>query len=426
MNKNKKQLIAALVFLLIAGVAFFAVSRTPERPYIFENAPVESITLFNSLTGESATYFDKTDAPEIKALMSHLAKLRQGRKIPQPAPGSTELSIRVVYQDGRTVKCGNDSFSSEGKTYQVLVTSEAANRPALSAWSWEAMWEAYCPKATWDHGFDDDYVLSTMYTIQADSIRNPDDLGENVTAQALADALKIAALNPLTEEEAAAFRAGKADLYCWWIWSVYLEGGPDSFAPDDARLLISCGFPQNIVIVELRKSEQSGTVIVKDPALYQLVRHSNDYEETIDVAAYQQYCEILEPQMETTFEAMNRNGEYSGYILTRFAKAYTYDAPDGRGSVELYYFDYALLLEDAECFTSYAGGMYLDSAERIQGFNGGGMLAVCLQNGSTIYTEFMGNDFWFDGKNIEHSEVRKHVDTRLADLLDCALQANQK
>ena len=138
---NKKQLSAALVFLLIAGVAFFAVSRTPERPYIFEDAPVECITLFNSLTGESVTYFDKTDAPEIKALMSHLTKLRQGRKIPQPPPGSTELSICVTYQDGRTVNCGNDSFSSGGKIYQVLVTSDAASSP-LSVWSWESLWES--------------------------------------------------------------------------------------------------------------------------------------------------------------------------------------------------------------------------------------------------------------------------------------------
>jgi len=67
--------------------------------------------------------------------------------------------------------------------------------------------------------------------------------------------------------------------------------------------------------------------------------------------------------------------------------------------------------------------MYLDSAERIQGFNGGGMLAVCLQNGNMIYTEFMGNDFWFDSKNNERSEVREAVDGRLDELLHCALQA---
>lgn len=125
-------------------MAFFTVSRTPERPYIFENAPVESITLFNSLTGESVTYFDKTDAPEIEEIMSMLTMLRQGRSIPWPAPESTELSICVTYQDERTVSSGNDSFTSDGKTYQVLVTPEAFDhRLALTAWSWEAMWEKY-------------------------------------------------------------------------------------------------------------------------------------------------------------------------------------------------------------------------------------------------------------------------------------------
>ena len=167
--ENRQAKAAAVFAVLALTILVCAVSFTGNRdvknPHIFENAPVESITLFNSLTGESVTYFDKTDAPEIKALMSHLAKLRQGRKIPQPPPGSTELSICVTYQDGRTVKCGNDSFSSDGKTYQVLVTSEAANRPALSAWSWEAMWEWWGVQAVRDGWRDKpSTVLDTLLT----------------------------------------------------------------------------------------------------------------------------------------------------------------------------------------------------------------------------------------------------------------------
>lgn len=233
-------------------------------------------------------------------------------------------------------------------------------------------------------------VLSYMKTVSAADFKAPKEYG-NVSDQALADALNGAVQHLMSGNQVPA-----PFIDQWAIRWIFLEGEPAGVTNEDLYLRVSCGLTENVVKVTAHKERQENASYFEDAELYQLVRHSKDYEEIIDADAYERFKPILEKQMDDTFTYMSDNpGKFTGYELTRFHRILEFEN-DGDGSVvELYDFDYALLTDSLET-VGWFDGMYLDGDLRVQGFNGGGQFAVKYQGGEVASTAFMGNDFIYD------------------------------
>jgi hypothetical protein len=121
--------------------------------------------------------------------------------------------------------------------------------------------------------------------------------------------------------------------------------------------------------------------------------------------------------MNKTYAAMSGNaGNFTGCQLTRFALAWSYDNQSDESRVELYDFGYALLTDDPTT-VCWAGGMYLDSKLRVQGFNGGGQFAVKYKGEKIVSTVFMGNDFYYSPV---HANDAQWAMERLNSALDLA------
>lgn len=230
-------------------------------------------------------------------------------------------------------------------------------------------------------------VIEAMKSVQAADFKNPDEFG-NITAQQLAAALNRAALSP-------ADSVPEPFVDQWNIYWAYLEG--EGTSNKDLHFRIFCGLEENIVSVSLRKGQDSDSAYFEDETLYELIRHKQDYEEIVDTDAYNRFESILKQQMNSTYAIMKEENPdiLLGYELTRFNKVLSF-VDEGTGdTVELYDFDYALLTDAPENIC-WAGGMYLDSKLRVQGFNGGGQFAVKYRSGNPVATFFMGNDFIYD------------------------------
>lgn len=233
-------------------------------------------------------------------------------------------------------------------------------------------------------------VLSYMKAVSATDFKEPKEYG-NVSDQVLADALNGAVQHLMSGDQVPA-----PFIDQWEIRWIFLEGEPSGVTNEDLYLRVSCGLAENVVKVTAHKGRQENSSYFEDAVLYQLVRHSKDYEEIIDADAYERFKPILEKQMDDTFTYMSDNpGKFTGYELTRFHQILEFEN-DGDGSVvELYDFDYAILADSPETI-GWFDGMYLDGDLRVQGFNGGGQFAVKYQGGEVASTAFMGNDFIYD------------------------------
>ncbi|MGE4485411.1 MAG: hypothetical protein AB7C97_09925 [Oscillospiraceae bacterium] len=246
-------------------------------------------------------------------------------------------------------------------------------------------------------------VVTAMRNVKANDFTNSDYYG-NVTADELSQALNAAAANQIgaADEVSAGYLEG---VYPYWsIEDAYIEGGPDSWSSTDLHFRIDCGLTENTVEVSIRKDNRRDTAYFEDAALYQLVRHHGDYDEVVDEPAYEKFKDTLVPQMDKVYAMMSdKPGSFTGYQLTRFALAWSYDNQSDGSKVELYYFNYALLTDDPTA-VGWAGGMYLDSKLRVQGFNGGGQFAVKYSGGEIVSTVFMDNDFYYSPEYVDDAK----------------------
>lgn len=253
-------------------------------------------------------------------------------------------------------------------------------------------------------------VVSYMKSVSASDFKEPKEYG-NVSDQELAAALNGAVEHLMSDDDAPSSFGDH-----WSIPWAFLEGDPAGATNKDLHLRVSCGLTENVVQVDVHKGRQGNSAFFEDATLYQLVRHSRDYEEIIDADAYERFQPILEKQMDDTFVLMSDNpGKFTGYELTRFHKILEFEDSIDGGFVELYDFDYALLTDTPED-VGWAGGMYLDGDLRIQGFNGGGQFAVKHQDEKVVSTAFMENDFIYDCDFSDEDKVwaQEHILSALA------------
>lgn len=194
----------------------------------------------------------------------------------------------------------------------------------------------------------------------------------------------------------------------FWSLTLYVDFDGSAKKSTENAINLYAGLTENIVEISCGESLPQGCIWLEDETLYQIVRHSKDYEEIIDENAFSLFETILTKQMETHLASMSENlGNYIGYELTRFNCVWRYENPDG-SVVELYDFDYALLPESIESIT-WAGGMRLDSQLRVQGVNGGGQFAVRYDENLITGTAFMGNDFYFTPEDLEDEAWAKEM-----------------
>lgn len=209
---------------------------------------------------------------------------------------------------------------------------------------------------------------------------DPEDLGEispylypQVTVQQLADALHMASSHKqITEAEAMA--AGFSPM--WRLQT------------DLNELVALCSSQEYIVSVQLGRG---ATGYFRDKTLYDLVRHSRDYDEFIDQASYEEFKPQIDAVMQQTLDNYATNpGKFTAYQLTRFTKVWQYATRDGNRA-DVYRFDYALMPEKP-LEIGWAGGAYLDSQMRMQGFSDCGNVVARYRGDTLLGLVFMGND----------------------------------
>ncbi len=228
------------------------------------------------------------------------------------------------------------------------------------------------------HAYEDGMTLrERMASVE------PEDLGEispylypQVTVQQVIDALHGAAAKQITEGEAAAAGYPVGDSAMWRL-ETYL-----------GQLKIGCNLQENIVCVRFDGNDKG---YFRDKTLYDLVRHSRDYDEFIDQASYEEFKPQIDAVMQQTLDNYATNpGKFTAYQLTRFTKVWQYATGDGNRA-DVYRFDYALMPEKP-LEIGWAGGAYLDSQMRMQGLADCGNVVARYQGDTLLELVFMGND----------------------------------
>lgn len=225
------------------------------------------------------------------------------------------------------------------------------------------------------HAYEDGMTLrERMASVE------PEDLGEispylypQVTVQQLADALHMASSHKqITEAEAMA--AGFSPM--WRLQT------------DLNELVALCSSQEYIVSVQLGRG---ATGYFRDKTLYDLVRYSRDYAETVDQASYEEFKPQIDAVMQRTLDTYATNpGKFTAYQLTRFTKVWQYATGDGNRA-DVYRFDYALVPEKPQEI-GWAGGAYLDSQMRMQGLADCGNVVARYRGDTLLELVFMGND----------------------------------
>ena len=154
------------------------------------------------------------------------------------------------------------------------------------------------------------------------------------------------------------------------------------------ELVALCSSQEYIVSVQLGRG---ATGYFRDKTLYDLVRHSRDYDEFIDQASYEEFKSQIDAVMQQTLDNYATNpGKFTAYQLTRFTKVWQYATGDGNRA-DVYRFDYALMPEKP-LEIGWAGGAYLDSQMRMQGFSDCGNVVARYRGDTLLGLVFMGND----------------------------------
>lgn len=232
-----------------------------------------------------------------------------------------------------------------------------------------------------------DTIAGYMAAITADDITDWDVAQyPNITLGRLVTAMNDAAAYEITAEEALGYGQDGQ------MWSI-------SVPTDGHELMLSCGNLGGIVhVIDLSAVLSSDAVpperleaYFRHDTLYDLVRHSRDYDEFIDQASYEEFKPQIDAVMQQTLDNYATNpGKFTGYQLTRFTKVWQYATGDGNRA-DVYRFDYALMPEKP-LEIGWAGGAYLDSQMRMQGFSDCGNVVARYRGDTLLGLVFMGND----------------------------------
>ena len=158
-------------------------------------------------------------------------------------------------------------------------------------------------------------------------------------------------------------------------------------------LYIYCTPDSPVTAIQLKRpgSDEYEVTYYNDENLYDYIKHSRDYENVIDKAAYEKYEEYVLESVKEVYDIISRESDgVKGLMLTRFEEIWHGNRSDG-SKIMLFRFDYALDV-DLSIYRG-AGGEYLDSDCRIEGSNGMyGQLIVESENDEIVKTQILAYD----------------------------------
>ena len=382
-KKPRTAVAAAIVVVLAAalcvGCTFTGAKKTEPSADL---GPIAA--MMAELTVDDVADWDVTEYPNItlgrlvtamNGAAAHEITAEEAQKAERDSSAETRYLMLV------NVEKGHDLSLSCGDTADIVHVMDMS--AALSS--------VYDPEAQLTAYFRDHTLYELVRKSQKSYVTTkgrmesiqPEDLEEIspytyplVTAQQVIDALHGAAAKQITEGEAAAAGYPVGDLAMWRLET------------NLGALKMGCNLQENIVCVEFDGDDKA---YFRDKTLYDLVRHSRDYDEFIDQASYEEFKPQIDAVMQQTLDNYATNpGKFTAYQLTRFTKVWQYATEDGNRA-DVYRFDYALVPEKP-LEIGWAGGAYLDSQMRMQGFADCGNVAARYRGDTLLGLVFMGND----------------------------------
>ena len=235
-----------------------------------------------------------------------------------------------------------------------------------------------------------DTIAGCMAALTVDAVTGWDvQQYPNITLGRLVTAMNDAAAYEITAEEALGYEEDGQE----WFVAVHTDG---------RVLMLNCGNVGGIVhVVDLSAALSSDAAsperreaYFRHDTLYDLVRHAQADDAVINYTAYETFRTQLDAAMQRTLDGMSdAPGGVYAYQLVCFDLTWQYDTGDG-SRAEVYQFDYALLAENPAEITM-AGGMYLDSQQRLRGFSNCGNVVARYRDDTLLGLVFMGSDNYY-------------------------------
>ena len=196
-----------------------------------------------------------------------------------------------------------------------------------------------------------------------------------VTRFQLAQAVREAAEHELDAEAGKAAGLGEGKRGCW-SHSVHMEGTASGYARDDLWIEMTCGMTENVVRVTAHRGREGGVCYVEGETLYQMLRHWNDRELTVDQEDYEIFKKQVDLEIEKIYREERTKGQpYTGWDLTRFECIASYVDPAEDTTIRVYAVEYAMKTADPEK-VRWSEGMSLDSEGRVENVGDFGRLAT--------------------------------------------------
>ncbi len=226
---------------------------------------------------------------------------------------------------------------------------------------------------------DEDHAIQVLPLIRRlDATDFPVDAefaDNKVTRFQLAQAIRRAAENELDAEMGEAAGLGEDKRGCW-SHSVHLEGTPAGFADDDLWIDMTCGLTENVIRVTAHKGREGGVCYVKGAELYQMLRHWNDRELTVDEEDYATFKKQVDQAVEKIYWEERVKGQpFTGWEVTRFEWLTSYVDKSEDTTIHIYAVEYAMKTNDPEQ-VKWSEGMTLDSQGRVENVGDFGRLAT--------------------------------------------------
>lgn len=249
------------------------------------------------------------------------------------------------------------------------------------------------PEETWE-------VLEKLSALQGGDIVYVD--YESVDAFELADAVRSAM------EHRIAYRDLSMPM---WDLSFYLSGGPEIFnTQSDEWVYLIAGLEENIVHIYYHDPALgTGTICVEDETLYWLLKTLYNTDGIVNEEEITPYRDILDARAQETVDRSEQYaGEeyprpYTGYEIVQFERIDSFEQ-DGAQYI-IYKWDVAFLTDDPHSVV-WAGGMWMDSQDRVREVEGYTYFVVCI-SGDTVAHDFFFWDLYF-GENEDAGRENAH------------------
>ena len=196
-----------------------------------------------------------------------------------------------------------------------------------------------------------------------------------VTRFQLAQAVREAAEHELDAEAGKAAGLGEGKRGCW-SHSVHMEGTAAGFTQNDLWIEMTCGMTENVIRVTAHRGREGGVCYVEGETLYQMLRHWNDRELTVDEEDYPIFQKDVEHAVEKIYWEERAKGQpYTGWEVTAFEWLTSYVDKEDDTTIQVYAVDYVMLTDDPET-VKWTDGMSLDSQGRVENVGDFGRLAA--------------------------------------------------